>query len=207
MGYRHRFAVVSKAVYDTVKGMKPEQLKGWVLKTHPDGWYDEGDGNGWFSHYLMLGQKEIFDFGKDCWFAADLLERAQPLFDRSETADAVGEPLVVCTREDFEFVIEEMRKHIHNYFENIFETYTHEQMQLHFKEKSEEWGDITDIIGMRGLTPERAAIINAQHRPYNMDLDKDCLVNSWLYEYEIFELVLLYRQFNWDTDVLLFYGW
>lgn len=207
MGYRHRFAIVPKSIYLTVKGMTPEQLKAWVLKNHPEGWYDEGDGNGWFSHYLMLGQKEIFDFGKDCWFAADLLEQAQPLFTRSETVDAVGNPLVVCTREDFEFVIEEMRKHIHNYFENIFETYTPEQMQLHFKEKSEEWGNITDIVGMRGLTPERAAIINAQHRPYNMDLHKDCLVNSWLYEYEIFELVLTYRQFDWDNSTLLFYGW
>lgn len=27
MGYRHRFAVVSKAVYNTVKDMNPEQLK------------------------------------------------------------------------------------------------------------------------------------------------------------------------------------
>ena len=78
---------------------------------------------------------------------------------------------------------------------------------MHFKEKQEAWDDMTETLGMTDLAPEKAAAINAQHRPYNMDLDREGLVNSWLYEYEIFELVLLYRQFNWDENVLLFYGW
>lgn len=206
MGYRHRFATVPKGVYDAVKDMTPEQLKEWVLKNQPDGWYDEGDGEGWFSHYLVLGQYEIFDFGKNCWFAEDLMKRAQPLFNLQETQNAM-EPIHLCTKADFEFVIDEMRKHIANYFKEIFETYSPEQMKHHFKEKQEEWDDMTNTLGMTDLTPEKAAAINAMYRPYNMDLSRDGLVNSWLYEYEIFELVLLYRQFNWDTTVLMFYGW
>lgn len=206
MGYRHRFATVPKGVYDAVKDMTPEQLKEWVLKNQPDGWYDEGDGEGWFSHYLILGQCEIFDFGKNCWFAEDLMKRAQPLFNLQETQNAM-EPIHLCTKADFEFVIDEMRKHIANYFKEIFETYSPEQMKHHFKEKQEEWDDMTNTLGMTDLTPEKAAAINAMYRPYNMDLSRDGLVNSWLYEYEIFELVLLYRQFNWDTTVLMFYGW
>lgn len=206
MGYRHRFAVVSKNVYDVVKDMTPEQLKEWVLKNQPDGWYDEGDGEGWFSHYLLLGQEEIFDFGKDCWFAGDLMKRAEPLFNLKATQDAM-EPIHLCTKADFEFVIDEMRKHIANYFKEIFETYSPEQMKHHFKEKQEEWDDMTNTLGMTDLTPEKAAAINAMHRPYNMDTSREGLVSSWLYEYEIFELVLLYRQFDWDTTVLMFYGW
>lgn len=206
MGYRHRFATVSKDVYDVVRDMTPEQLKEWVLQNQPEGWYDEGDGEGWFSHYLVLGQEEIFDFGKDCWFAGDLMKRAQPLFNLKETQDAM-EPIHLCTKADFEFVIDEMRKHIANYFKEIFETYSHEQMLMHFKEKHEEWADMTETLGMDDIDPGRAALINAQHRPYNMDLSREGLVSSWLYEYEIFELVLLYRQFNWDTTVLMFYGW
>lgn len=206
MGYRHRFATVPKGVYDAVKDMTPEQLKEWVLKNQPDGWYDEGDGEGWFSHYLVLGQYEIFDFGKNCWFAEDLMKRAQPLFNLQETQNAM-KPIHLCTKADFEFVIDEMRKHIANYFKEIFETYSPEQMKHHFKEKQEEWDDMTNTLGMTDLTPEKAAAINAMYRPYNMDLSRDGLVNSWLYEYEIFELVLLYRQFNWDTTVLMFYGW
>ncbi len=206
MGYRHRFAVVSKTVYDTVKDMTPEQLKDWVLTNQPDGWYDEGDSNGFFSHYLVLGQTEIFDFGKDCWFADALIQRAKPIFNKPETWSSM-EPLMLCTKADFEFVIEEMRKHIHKYFQEAFETYSPEQMKHHFKEKADEWGDMTEILGIKDMDPAKAAIINAQHRPYNLDTTRDGLVQSWLYEYEIFELVLLYRQFNWDTTVLMFYGW
>ncbi len=206
MGYRHRFATVSKTVYDTVKDMSPEQLKEWVLKNQPDGWYDEGDGEGFFSHYLLLGQKEIFDFGKDCWFADALIERARALFNNPETANAM-EPLTLCTKADFEFVIDSMRQHIHEYFKECLETYTPEQMKHHFHEKMEEWGNMTDILGMTDIAPEKAAAINAQHYPYNMDVTREGLVSSWLYEYEIFELVLLYRMFNWDKNVLIFYGW
>ena len=114
MGYRHRFAIVPKAIYLTVKDMTPEQLKEWALANQPNGWYDEGDGNGWFSHYLLLGQKEIFDIGKDCWFAGDLIKRTKPLFDLPETQSAM-ESIQLCTKADFEYVIDEMRKHIANY--------------------------------------------------------------------------------------------
>ena len=206
MGYRHRFATVSKDVYDTVKDMTPEQLKEWVLKNQPEGWYDEGDGEGWFSHYLVLGQTEIFDFGKDCWFADNLIQRTKPLFNNHETAEAM-ELISLCTKADFEFVIEEMRKHIHQYFQECFDTYSPEQMKCHFRGKAEEWGDMTDILGITDIEPEKADVINAQHRPYNMDLSRERLVSSWLYEYEIFELVLLYRTFNWENTVLMFYGW
>jgi hypothetical protein len=60
---------------------------------------------------------------------------------------------------------------------------------------------------MTDVAPEQAAAINAQHYPYNMDVTREGLVSSWLYEYEIFELVLLYRTFDWDKNVLIFYGW
>lgn len=206
MGYRHRFAVVSKSVYDAVKDMSVEQLKEWVATNQPNGWHEMPGEGGFFCHYLLLGQKEIFDFGKDCWFANDLMCRAKPLFSNAET-EAAMEPIVVCDKSDFEFVIEEMRKHIHNYFKEIFDTYSYDQMKLHFQNKYEEWGNMTEILGLTNMSADKMAAINAQHRPYNMDLNRECLVNSWLYEYEIFELVLLYRQFNWDTTVLLFYGW
>lgn len=206
MGYRHRFATVSKTVYNTVKDMTPEQLKEWVLKNHPEGWYAESEDEGFFNHYQLLGQKEIFDFGKDCWFTEALIKRISSVFTNADVVNSI-EPLSLCTKADFEFVINEMRKHIHEYFKECLETYTPEQMKHHFHEKMEEWGDMTDILGLTDLSPERAAAINSQHYPYNMDLNREGLVSSWLYEYEIFELVLLYRMFDWDNTVLLFYGW
>ena len=43
-------------------------------------------------------------------------------------------------------------------------------------------------------------------KPYDLDDDTDCIVNSWKYEYVIFELVRIYKTFDWKNDVLLYVG-
>ena len=42
----------------------------------------------------------------------------------------------------------------------------------------------------------------------NLDLAKESsLVNSWKYEYAIFELVLKYKTFDWRNNQLVIYGY
>jgi hypothetical protein len=43
-------------------------------------------------------------------------------------------------------------------------------------------------------------------RPYSLDPEKD-LVTSWKYEYAIFNLVNLYRTFDWKRNVMIYYGY
>ena len=43
-------------------------------------------------------------------------------------------------------------------------------------------------------------------KPYDLT-DRDCIVSSWLYEYQIFELVRIYKTIDWEKDCILFYGW
>lgn len=43
--------------------------------------------------------------------------------------------------------------------------------------------------------------------PYNLDLDKPQVVGSWQREYVLFELVRIYKTFDWDNDLLVYYGW
>ncbi len=45
-------------------------------------------------------------------------------------------------------------------------------------------------------------------RPYDIDpKHKDTIVSSWKYEYAIFQLVHLYRTFDWKNNVMCYYGW
>ena len=37
--------------------------------------------------------------------------------------------------------------------------------------------------------------------------EKECLVSSWLYEHTIFDLVRIYKTFDWENKCLLFMGW
>lgn len=43
-------------------------------------------------------------------------------------------------------------------------------------------------------------------RPYSLD-DKKELVSSWKYEYAIFNLINLYRTFDWKRNVMIYYAY
>jgi hypothetical protein len=43
--------------------------------------------------------------------------------------------------------------------------------------------------------------------PYDVDLSNSRLVSSWKYEYEIFELVKIYKTFDWKRNVMIYYGY
>ena len=42
--------------------------------------------------------------------------------------------------------------------------------------------------------------------PYSLDPNRE-LVSSWKYEYAIFNLVLLYRTFDWKSNIMIYYGY
>lgn len=46
----------------------------------------------------------------------------------------------------------------------------------------------------------------AYSKPYNIK-NQDSIVDSWAYEYAIFELVRIYKAFDWENDVMIWYGW
>lgn len=43
-------------------------------------------------------------------------------------------------------------------------------------------------------------------RPYDLSDSKN-IISSWKYEYQIFELVRIYKEFDWEHYSLVFYGW
>lgn len=42
--------------------------------------------------------------------------------------------------------------------------------------------------------------------PYNLD-EGDEITTSWKYEYSIFELVRIYKTFDWKNNVMIYYGY
>lgn len=43
--------------------------------------------------------------------------------------------------------------------------------------------------------------------PYNLDEDRENIVQCNRYEYDIFELTRIYKTFNWEKKYLIFSGW
>lgn len=44
-------------------------------------------------------------------------------------------------------------------------------------------------------------------RPYSLDLERKTIVRSCKYEYAVFELVNIYKSFDWKKNVMYFYGY
>ena len=57
------------------------------------------------------------------------------------------------------------------------------------------------------IPEERKNKLNNTYRPYNLKEDNSEIVSSWRYEYAIFEMVRLFKTFDWENNYLLFYGW
>ena len=43
--------------------------------------------------------------------------------------------------------------------------------------------------------------------PIDLDENKEQIAGDWSYEYAIFELVRLYKIFDWENDELVLMGW
>jgi hypothetical protein len=42
--------------------------------------------------------------------------------------------------------------------------------------------------------------------PYNLNEDLPQITDSWKYEYAIFELVHIYKTFDWNKNIMVYYG-
>ena len=45
------------------------------------------------------------------------------------------------------------------------------------------------------------------HGPGNLSKDCDSIVDSWLYEHVYFDLVRIYKTFDWENSSMIFMGW
>lgn len=61
----------------------------------------------------------------------------------------------------------------------------------HIRNNSTDWGVNT---------------IFKDHRPYNLTRG-DEITTSWKYEYNVFELVRIYKTFDWENNIMIYYGW
>ena len=100
------------------------------------------------------------------------------------------------TKEGLELIIEEYAEYIANYYESLLKV------------------DEIDIL--KGNTVEKKCVsaIESKFRtwkneymtPYNLSEDCEHLSDSWEYEHSIFDLVRIYKTFDWENDTMIWYG-
>ena len=191
MGYRHYFFEVDKKDVEKVKDKTIKELleiaKEYGAKVEEDdGWF-------YFNDDKFMNKKEIHEFGKLYWdnTAERIYSKGKPLFTIKETQDYLDDymPYVMGSDGMLE-AITIYREKVINYYKNLFKEDTpevlNERLARHVDDMLIEW--------------ERFC-------PVDLNLEHERISNSWLYEYQIFELVRLYKTIDWENKCLLFYGW
>ena len=97
----------------------------------------------------------------------------------------------IMSKEELKELIIDYHEIIYQYFERMAQGVEDEiTPEQHIKEKARKW-------------------CSKFHDPYYLDQEKTDgeIVNSWSYEYAIFNLVYIYRTFDWENDYLIYSAW
>lgn len=209
MGYRHYFYVANKIECEAVKDLSYNELLEYIKKKYPDSVeveeYEGEDAETYINFHKMLGQEEIFEFGKLYWddTAERICAKGYPLFANEDTRECFKyyDPYVMGS-DGLAEAINIYKQKIINYYKDLLV-------------------DGAEVIAPFGITFKRDDIKSIdkvhdhikdqlywwQTNAVNTDLDDPRLTKSWLYEHTIFELVRLYKTIDWEKKCLLFYGY
>ncbi|MDG1949255.1 MAG: hypothetical protein P8J32_00320 [bacterium] len=141
-------------------------------------------GEDFWNHRDSEHMKELHNFGKYCDFGIqDDIEEFYTKF--KEGYDDCE--FHVITKEGYLKIIEWYRLQILNFYKELLAK-DEEAKDADLSSKIREW---------EGRFGE----------PYNLDEERKEIVSSWKYEYAVFELVIVLKSFDWENNVMVWYGY
>lgn len=194
MGYRHYFYKFAKTEIEEIKKCKTcddfyewAESKGYEVERY--------EGEEPYCGIYNIG-KEVYAFGKYVDWAFKMQETNESIFASDELKERYeDETPVICTQDDFLSVINIYRQKIIDYYKGLLEEdkeskrSIEERHKIHIIKQLNEWNN------------------NFGFCPVNTDLTRECINDSWLYEYAIFELVRVYKTFDFENNALVLLGW
>lgn len=200
MGYRHYLYAVPKKQVAEIQACQTAKDLTEFAKRH--GYpYDKDDG--WLSLYKV--GKEIYELGKHSEIGFKLESERPSVFMSNELKEEYSDyGFALLTKDDFKSVIEFYRQKIVDWFKSLLEIkdsskftaeFTKEQYQFEMlkrevQDKIDSWSG--KYFGIS---------------PIDLNDDKELITDDWSYEYAIFELVRVYKSFDWKNNELVLVGW
>jgi hypothetical protein len=182
MSYRTYLAVVNKDKASSVREHPP----GWYLDA--DGYLPDDDGESTAFYQFVsdeFGRKDEF-----CVVGLEIPNDAgEPFFINPETQTIFEHynPRVVG-KEECLLAIELMRQFVLDYYKNVMAGGP-EHWQAAVNDKIKTWEAPYKIT------------------PYNLREKSKNVVDAMITEYEIFDMVRMYKSIDWENDMVIFYGW
>lgn len=176
MGYRNYIGKITKKNYDKVKDLKKEE----IFKEDEVLEFDKD-----FVELIELGKyRDIID-EKFC----------KPFFSNKETQAEIliDQEYFIVGKEYILSLIKEFKDRVNYHLNKIKDAIKNKDISkiqnLLNSELSFKILDLEDI--------DNSTIIE----------NKNLLIrDSWLYEYSMFQLIYIYKTFDWENDLLIYYG-
>lgn len=209
MGYRNYIGKISKKEYNKIKKLNKEELFKNYNEDVEDGYVSCRD----------LGT-ELYEFGKYVDFDPPKDSIKKFFFDKEleKYYNSDGE-LKIVTKEFLSYIISHYKDKVSKFYSEYATPFIHGELMNNVKrEFNSNYEDEYRFDFTKISDEEQTAlykIINhikdynyewrdKRFLPYN--LEGDSLSSSWKYEYAIFELVYIYKTFNWKKDLIYYYG-
>jgi len=181
MGYRARLGRIPKTAKEKYAGKSLEEV---VELMGSDDWYSRPP-----------EYEELYEMGK----YLDWRGEAKPFYDFDIMEEAESE-FHIMSKEDLKVIIEHYHKIIKDNYDKLLKEFQagkpenewdEPQVERFFKEKVHEWK------------------LDSYFRPYYLDEEKTdgFIVRSWKWEYAIFNIVYIYKTFDWENDYLIYSAW
>ena len=141
--------------------------------------------------YLFELGSELFDLGSNFDDASVVIANGEPLFKTEELQEHFEhfKPVIV-RKEELLYIIERYKQKIVDLYKDLLEDpdqkVQYGKMLQHTKHRFAEWNTL---------------------RVINTYENEESLCNSWIYEYVIFDLVRIYKSFDWKNKRMIFMGW
>lgn len=198
MSYHYHLDYLPKETVEAIQGMTMHELDAWIEANHPESWNPREQS---LEIWSCFGQTAFFDLCNHPKIKK-IFDTTSPLFN-DKIADGVFDHIKLLTKEDFIRIVNAIREMVYKNYENLRDS-SYEHMKAEFDFKAKQWGVPEYFAEMRNLSEEQ--LLSLQ-QPYDLRENSESIVNSYLWEYQIFELVRLYKTFDWDKNALIFYGW
>lgn len=204
MGYRNYIAEMPKKEYNKIKSLTKEQVWEHYNRVADPDFEDEDP-------YIGVYEfgKELHEFGKYVDF--NLPKKSVKTFFKKKDVEAFfndENELKVVTPEFLEYVINSYSKKINTYYKELLKDFLTDDKYPRLKDpKDAPATSVYEVLKhVESMAFEWGCSPFSNSFPYNLK-NGEAITTSWKYEYNIFELVRIYKNFDWKRNVMFYYGY
>ena len=193
MGYRQYFYKLSNDLIEKIRHCQTETEFVGLIKAEKPNAVEEYGGETYVPLY-DLGSY-VYEFGKYYGNSDEMYKHGDSLFcsdELNEQYEYYG--AIVVGRSGVKCAIDFYREKVKKLYADLLQ-----------EQSSEEWDTRSQLDRLKAHAQDYLGWWEAE--PADLDLTHERIVSSWLYEHEYFELVRIYKTFDFDAYSLVFMGW